>query len=70
MLEIVRERGVAVRSLLLKTVAERLGRSHDSRRLRVELSREIRTLFKEGILVDGGPEVWLAADLPVEEEDG
>ncbi|RMG48714.1 MAG: hypothetical protein D6718_01345 [Acidobacteria bacterium] len=50
--------GVRVaRGAILRAVARRLGAEPGDRGLRIRVARAVRTLEREGILVDVGPEV-------------
>lgn len=48
------------RGRLLRVVAEHLGLPPEQRQLRAEVARVTRSLEAEGVIVDAGPEVYLA----------
>ncbi len=47
------------RAELLRDVARHLGESPGKRKLRMDVSRALRSLEEDGRLVDAGPEVYL-----------
>ncbi len=58
------------RGVLLSEVAKALGESPRNRKLRAKVSGALRRLEEEGLLVDGGPEVWLRSSANLEENSG
>lgn len=56
---LLREHGEMSRAALLRAVAEDRGLLARKRSLRSEVSTELRAMEAEGLLIDGGPMVWL-----------
>ncbi len=56
---LLREHGEMSRAALLRAVAEDRGLLARKRSLRSEVSTELRAMESEGLLIDGGPMVWL-----------
>jgi hypothetical protein len=63
-IELLREHGEMSRAALLRAVAEHRQLEPRKRALRSEVSTELRELEREGVLIDGGPLVWLNSDHP------
>ncbi len=59
---LLREHGEMSRAALLRAVAEDRGLLARKRALRSEVSTELRAMETEGLLIDGGPMVWLDPD--------
>ncbi len=64
---LLRDQGEMSRAALLRAVAEDRGLLARKRSLRSEVASELRAMESEGLLIDGGPLVWLDPDkLPPE----
>jgi hypothetical protein len=59
-IELLTQHGAMSRAALLQAVAEHRAVAARKRSLRMEVSGELRRMETEGILIDGGPVVWLA----------
>lgn len=57
------------RGVLLREAARRSGVPANDRKLRGQVAEELRRMEAKGVLVDGGPEVWLAGPPTWEAEE-
>jgi len=59
------------RGALLRAVAEQVGVEAAKRQLRARVSGVLREMEREGLIVDGGPEVWIrSAPAPEDGQSG
>jgi len=70
LMQLLRQGAPVSRGQLLRHVARSVDLPPKKRALRGQVSGEIRKMQAEGLLVDGGPEVWLSEAAREDSESG